>query len=87
VWTESTLQISSVPQPSDLRTVKNQLWQSEISRIWGLEFLQVLWTADQRFRKPFSPPYSSLLRLTQAHTSQSLREIRTLAGVGWNELE
>ena len=42
---------------------------------------------DQRFRKPFSPPYSSLLILTQAYSSQGLRETRTLAGVGWNELE
>jgi hypothetical protein len=39
-----------VHQTSDLRTVKNQLWQSGISRILGLEFLQVLLTADQRFR-------------------------------------
>ena len=42
---------------------------------------------DQRFRKPFSRPYSSLLRLIQAKSSQGLGEKRTLAGVGWNELE
>jgi len=58
-----------------------------VERVWRLQFSQVLWTADQRFRKPFSRPYSSLLRLTRAHSSQGLREIRTLAGIGWNELE
>ncbi|HEX6826134.1 MAG TPA: hypothetical protein VF077_07430, partial [Nitrospiraceae bacterium] len=42
---------------------------------------------DQRFRKALSPPFSSLLRLTQAYSSQGLRETRTLAGVGWNRLE
>jgi hypothetical protein len=42
---------------------------------------------DQRFRKPFPPPYPSSLRLTQAHSSQGLRETRILAGIGWNELE
>ena len=29
---------------------------------------------EQRFRKPFPRPSSSLLRLTQAHSSQGLRE-------------
>jgi hypothetical protein len=42
---------------------------------------------DKRFRKALSPPYSSSLELTQAHSSPGLRETRTLAGVGWNELE
>jgi hypothetical protein len=40
-----------------------------------------------RFRKPFPESSSGLLRLTQAHSSQALPEIRTLAGLGWNELE
>ena len=43
--------------------------------------------SDERIRKALSRPHSSLLRLTQAHSSQGWREIRTLAGVGWNELE
>ena len=47
----------------------------------------VLAVLEQRFRKALSPPYSSLLRLIQAKSSQELREKRTLAGVGWNELE
>jgi hypothetical protein len=34
-----------------------------------------------------SGPSSSLLRLTQAQSSQGLRETHTLAGVGWDELE
>ena len=42
---------------------------------------------DKRFRKALSPPYTSLLRLTQAKSNQELREKRTLAGVGWNEFE
>jgi hypothetical protein len=42
---------------------------------------------DKRFRKAFSPPYSSPLRLIQAHSSQALLKTRTLAGIGWNELE
>ncbi len=42
---------------------------------------------DQRFKKAFSRPYSSLLWLTQAKSSQELREKRTLAAVGWSELE
>ena len=42
---------------------------------------------DQRVRKAFSEPSSSLFRLTQAHSSQGLHETRTLAGVSWNELE
>ena len=44
-------------------------------------------TVDSRYKEPFPPPYSSLFRLTQAHSSQRLREIRTLAGIGWNEVE
>jgi len=40
-----------------------------------------------RFRKAFSVPSSSLLRLTQAQSSQGSRETQTLAGVGWDELE
>ncbi len=39
---------------------------------------------DKRFRKALSPPYSSLLRMTQAKSRQELEE---KAGVGWNELE
>lgn len=39
--------------------------------------------SDLRFTKPFSPFYCSLLRLTQAYSSQDWREIRTLAGVRW----
>ncbi len=31
---------------------------------------------EQRFRKALSPPYSSLLRLTQAKSSQELRKNR-----------
>ncbi len=34
-----------------------------------------------------SRPYSSILRLIPAYSSQGLRKTRTLAGVGWNELE
>jgi hypothetical protein len=52
-----------------------------------MKFSQVLWTADQRFRKAFSRPYSSLLRLIQAKSSQELGKKRTLAGVGLSELE
>lgn len=32
---------------------------------------------DQRFRKPFLPPSSNLLSLTQAHSSQGFTETRT----------
>jgi hypothetical protein len=38
---------------------------------------------DQRFRKAFSPPYPSPLRLIQAKSSQELGK----SDFGWNELE
>ena len=40
-----------------------------------------------RFRKPFSPPNSSQLRLTLANCINELTQNATLAGVGWNGLE
>jgi hypothetical protein len=46
-----------------------------------------IWSLEERFRKPFPLSYSSPLRLTQAHFSQGLRETRTLAGIGWGEVE
>ena len=46
---------------------------------------------DPRFSKPFSPPYISLLRLTQAHSNQGLREKSELwlerAEMSWREVE
>ena len=42
---------------------------------------------EQRFRKAFPPPSSSLLKLTQAYSSQGLPKTSTLAEVGRNELE
>jgi hypothetical protein len=42
---------------------------------------------DQRVRKPFSPPYCSILSLARAHSSQGLPEIRTLAGMSWSEVD
>ncbi len=42
---------------------------------------------EKRFRKAFSLSYSSPLRLIQAQSNRGLLETRTLAGVGWNELE
>ena len=59
----------------------------EISMVWRPNFLQVLWAADQRFRTAFSPPYSSLLRLTEPNEYQELDKMRTLAGVGLSGLE
>ena len=42
---------------------------------------------DQRFRKPFPPPCSSLLRLTRPNENQESGEKRTLAGIGLSGLE
>jgi hypothetical protein len=50
----------------------DKVWQAEISKVRGQEFVQVLWTAGQRFRKALSGPYSSLFQLTQAHSNQGL---------------
>ena len=47
-------------------------WQVEVSRPWRLNFLQVLWTADQRFWQPFSGPHCSPLWLIEAMDSSNL---------------
>lgn len=36
----------SVSQPSDLGTQEGSFWQAEFSRVFGRDFLQVLWTVD-----------------------------------------
>jgi len=43
--------------------------------------------SDERIRKPFLGPYSGLLKLTQAHSSQGLAQPRTLVGVGWKGVQ
>jgi hypothetical protein len=69
-------------QSRRLKTVNGELRHVHKTDGWWTGLVKA-----QRFRKAFSPPYSSLLRLIQAKSSQELEEKRTLAGVGWNELE
>ena len=49
--------------------------------LFGLRFHEA---STPWFRKPFSRPYRSLLRLIQAHSRQRFRDTRTL---GWSRLK